>query len=842
MSTKSTPHPPSAKVFPVAAKTASVSELLKPYGHGPIPFSGTDNAFYERHLVFDRAIDPKVASARERFEAFSRSVRDILAERWVLTKKTYEQQNAKRIYYLSLEFLIGRSLTNNITNLLLDPLVQNAVEEKGIDWPELIEQEPDAGLGNGGLGRLAACFLDSMATMQLPATGYGLRYEYGMFKQSIVDGWQKESADNWLRDGDPWEIARPHEKVEVKLNVSFELRAGEFHVIPGRPSSLIGIPFDRPVVGYGGKTINTLRLWAAAAPDYFDFEEFGTGDFVGALGQTLEAESLTRVLYPNDSTTVGQELRFVQEYFLVACSLADLVRRFERHNLDWDKLPEKVAIQLNDTHPSMAVAECMRILLDDVRLGWDQAWDLTKRSLAYTNHTLLPEALEKWPAAWFEVLLPRQLEIIYEINRRLLDEVRVRFPGDQGRIERVSLVEEGSQRKIRMANLAIVGSHSTNGVAAVHTKLLRTTTVKDLAEMFPERFSNKTNGVTPRRWLLEANPALAGAITEVIGEGWITDLSQLHQLQPLAGDSSFRELFLTAKRESKAQFANWLKSTSGQNLDPDTIFDCQIKRIHEYKRQLLNALRIVVVYNRLRENPRLEVAPRTFFFAGKAAPAYHLAKLIIKFINNLAVTIDRDPAMRGRIKVVFLPEYNVSLAERLIPASDVSNQISTAGYEASGTSNMKFMMNGALTVGTRDGATIEMAEEAGEENLFLFGLTVEQVENSRAWYNPHWHYENEPETRAALDLIFSDHFSPNEAGVFAPLRDMLLTQGDHYMHLADLTSYLQAHERLGTLYADPDAWARKAILNVASSGKFSSDRTIREYAADIWKVEPCPVS
>jgi starch phosphorylase len=842
MSTKSTPRPPSAKVFPMATETASISELLKPYGYGPIPFVGTDNAFYERHLVFDRAIDPKVASARERFEAFSRSVRDILAQRWVLTKKTYEQQNAKRIYYLSLEFLIGRSLTNNITNLLLDPLVQNAVQEKGIDWLELIEQEPDAGLGNGGLGRLAACFLDSMATMQLPATGYGLRYEYGMFKQSIVNGWQKESADNWLRDGDPWEIARPHEKVEVKLNVSFELRAGNFHVIRGRPSSLIGIPFDRPVVGYGGKTINTLRLWAAAAPDYFDFQEFGTGDFVGALGETLEAESLTRVLYPNDSTTIGQGLRFVQEYFLVACSLADLVRRFQRHNLDWDKLPEKVAIQLNDTHPAMAVAECMRILLDDVRLGWDQAWDLTKRSLAYTNHTLLPEALEKWPAAWFEVLLPRHLEIIYEINRRLLDEVRVRFPGDQGRVERVSLVEEGSQRKIRMANLAIVGSHSTNGVAALHTKLLRSTTVKDLAEMFPERFSNKTNGVTPRRWLLEANPALADAITQVIGEGWITDFGQLRHLQPLADDSSFREVFLTAKRESKAQFANWLKSTSGQNLDPDTIFDCQIKRIHEYKRQLLNALRIVVVYNRLRENPHLEVGPRTFFFAGKAAPAYHLAKLIIKFINNLAGTIDRDPAMRGRIKVVFLPEYNVSLAERLIPASDVSNQISTAGYEASGTSNMKFMMNGALTVGTRDGATIEMAQEAGEENLFLFGLTVEQVESSRAWYNPHWHYENEPETRAALDLIFSDHFSPNEAGVFAPLRDMLLTRGDHYMHLADLTSYLQAHERLGTLYADPDAWARKAILNVASAGKFSSDRTIAEYAAGIWKVEPCPVS
>ena len=841
MSTKTVAPPTSASVVPMAMKTANVSELLKQYGCGPIPFVGTENAFYERHLVFDRAIDPKVASPRERFEAFSRAMRDILAQRWVLTKTTYEQQNAKRIYYLSLEFLIGRSLTNNIANLRLDPLIQLAVQAKGIDWPELVEQEPDAGLGNGGLGRLAACFLDSMATMQLPATGYGLRYEYGMFKQSIVNGWQKESADNWLRDGDPWEIGRLHEKVEIKVHCSFELREGILHAVPGPPTTLIGIPFDRPVVGYGGKTINTLRLWAAAAPNYFDFQEFGTGDFVGALGQTLEAESLTRVLYPDDSTAAGQGLRFLQEYFLVACSLADLIRRFQRHNTDWDLLPDKVAIQLNDTHPSMAVAELMRVLLDDVRLGWDKAWDLTKKSLAYTNHTLLPEALEKWPVAWFEILLPRHLEIIYEINRRLLDEVRLRFPADAARVQRVSLVEEGNQRKVRMAHLAIVGSHSTNGVAAIHSKLLRTTTVKDLAEMFPERFNNKTNGVTPRRWLLEANPALAGAITQVIGDRWIKDLSQLKEFKPFAEDAAARELFLASKHEAKARFANWLKSTSGQIVDPGTVFDCHIKRIHEYKRQLLNALRIVIVYNRLRENPDMQMVPRTFFFAGKAAPAYRLAKLIIKFINNLADTVDADPAVRGRLKVLFLPEYNVSLAERLIPASDVSNQISTAGYEASGTSNMKFMMNGALTVGTRDGATIEMAEEAGEENMFLFGLTVEQVENSRSWYNPQWHYEHEPETKAALDLIFSDHFSRYEPGVFAPLRDTLLTDGDHYMHLADLTSYCQAQQRLGGLYADPGAWARKAILNVASSGKFSSDRTIAQYTSEIWKANPCPV-
>src|SRR6266700_5752477 len=841
MSTKSMSRPDSAKVFPLTPKAPNIPKLLEQYGTAEIAFAGTQDALYDRHLVVDRAIDPKVSSARERFEAVSHAVRDVLAQRWVKTKTTYEQQNAKRVYYLSMEYLLGRSLTNNIRNLLLDPVVKEVIEKKDIDWLELIEQEPDAGLGNGGLGRLAACFLDSMATMQLPATGYGLRYEYGMFRQSFVNGWQREEPDNWLRDGDPWEIARPHEKVEIKLNCSFKVRDGHVVMIPNQPSSLFGIPFDRPVVGYGGKTINTLRLWAAAAPDYFDFQEFGTGDFVGALGGTLEAESLTRVLYPDDSTAAGQELRFMQEYFLVACSLADLVRRFLRHNTDWEKLPEKAAIQLNDTHPSMSVAELMRILLDDAHLGWDSAWDLTRKTLAYTNHTLLPEALEKWPAAWFEVLLPRQLEIIDKINRRLLDEVRVHFPGDEGRVERISLVEEKPSRKIRMANLAIVGSHSTNGVAAVHSKLLRTTTVKDLAEMFPERFSNKTNGVTPRRWLLEANPGLSTAITEAIGDKWITDLGQLSNLKSLAGDSGLQGAFHKSKREAKVSFANWLKTTSGQIVDPDTIFDCQIKRIHEYKRQLLNALRIVVIYNRLRENPDMEMVPRTFFFAGKAAPAYRLAKLIIKFINNLARTIDGDPSVRGRIKIVFLPEYNVSLAERLIPASDVSNQISTAGYEASGTSNMKFMMNGALTVGTRDGATIEMAEEAGEENFFLFGLTAEQVAASRAWYNPHWHYENEPETRAALDLVFSDHFGREEPGVFDPLRNTLLTHGDYYMHLADLTAYCQAQERLGELYANPDEWARKAILNVASSGKFSSDRTIHEYATEIWKVEPCPI-
>ena len=830
-------------VIPIDPGTpqANVAKLLKQYGCGPIQFIGTDG-LYERHLLFDNIKRNDAIRAREQYEAFARSVRDVLSQRWVLTEETYERKNPKRVYYLSMEFLLGRSLANNVTNLLLDPLVAHAAKQKDIDVLSLVEQEPDAGLGNGGLGRLAACFLDSMATLQLPAMGYGLRYEYGIFKQSILDGWQHEQGDNWLRYPDPWEVVRPDEAVEVKLNCSFHLQDGTFHTVLGHPSILLGIPYDRPVVGFGGKTVNTLRLWTAAATNYFDFQEFSSGAFAEALGDTLAAESVTRVLYPDDSTSQGQGLRFLQEYFLVACSLADLVRRFRRSNPDWDSFADKVAIQLNDTHPSMAVPELMRILLDEAHLGWDQAWDLTQRALAYTNHTLLPEALEKWPLVWFERMLPRHLEIILEINRRLLDQVRIRFPGDEARRERVSLVEEEGQQKVRMANLAIVGSHSTNGVAAIHSQLLRTNTVKELAELFPERFNSKTNGVTPRRWLLLANPMLAHTITEAIGDAWIRDLDQLKRLKPLAEERSFRDAFCRAHRQAKTQFTDWLKNISGQTVDPDSIFDSQVKRIHEYKRQLLNALRTVVLYNRLRENPEQEVIPRTFFFAGKAAPAYRLAKLVIKFVNNLARTIDGDPAVRGRIKVLFLPDYNVSLAERLIPASDVSNQISTAGYEASGTSNMKFMMNGALTVGTRDGATIEMAEAAAEDNFFLFGLTADQVAQSRGWYNPYWHYANEPETRAALDLIFSDHFSRYEPGVFAPLHDVLLTEGDFYMHLADFKSYLEADRRMTELYAHPDDWARKAILNVAASGRFSSDRTIQEYATEIWRAKPCPVS
>ncbi len=808
--------------------------------YGPVRFHSDPNALYDRHLLFDYAIDPDLASTRERYEAVARALRDVLALRWLRTKKTQYKLNPKRAYYLSMEFLIGRSLASNVSNLLLDPVILDACRIKNVNWYELLDQEPDAGLGNGGLGRLAACFIESMATLDLPAMGYGLRYEYGIFKQQIKDGWQNEKPDNWLRRPDPWEVIRLDHIVEVKLNCSFKISGGSLVPEPGKPSTLLGIPFDRPVVGYGGQTINTLRLWSAGAPDSFHFHQFSHGDFVGAVTETLAANSITRVLYPDDSTSIGKELRFLQEYFLCACSMHDVIRRFRANNTDWDLLPEKVAIQLNDTHPTVSIAELMKILLDDAGLGWDQAWNITQRTFGYTNHTLLPEALERWPVKWFEDILPRHLEIIYEINRRFLDQVHAHYPADQARVQRMSLIEEAPAKNVRMANLAIVGSHSTNGVAAIHTDLLKAHVVADFAHMFPERFNNKTNGVTPRRWLLQANPSLAGVITEAIGQGWIGDLSQIEKLKPLAEDPQFQFAFQGAKRAAKLRFVDWLKDGTGQSADPDSIFDSQIKRIHEYKRQLLNALHIVILYNRLRQNPGLDVPPRTFFFAGKAAPAYHLAKLIIKFINNLAETVDSNPITQGRLKVIFLPDYSVSMAERLIPASDVSEQISTAGYEASGTSNMKFMMNGALTIGTRDGATVEMAEEAGEENMFLFGLTADQVAGTRGWYNPHWHYENEPETRAALDLIAAGHFNPGEPGVFDPILDVLLKNGDFYLHLADLTAYSEAHARLGQFYGDSKAWARTAILNVASSGKFSSDRTIAQYASEIWKVLPCP--
>jgi starch phosphorylase len=814
----------------------------KPYEPGPVSFAGDDGGSYERHLALDHVIDPSTATPRLRFQALARAVRDLLSPLWIRTQQTYERENPKTVYYLSMEFLIGRSLRNNLSNLMAETMVRDAMKRHGLELAELEEMERDAGLGNGGLGRLAACFIDSLATMQIPAMGYGLRYEYGIFRQQIKDGYQVETPDNWLSYPDPWEVKRRGRTVEVPVNAKVEVRDGTPRFVAGHSRTFLGIAYDRPVVGYGGKTVNTLRLWDASSPDFFDLDEFNHGDFFLAVQEKIAAQTLTRVLYPSDSTSAGRGLRFAQEYFLVACSLADIIARFRRRNNDWRALPDKVAIQLNDTHPALAVAELMRILLDQAHLGWDEAWDLTVRTLAYTNHTLLPEALERWPVVLFERLLPRHLEIIYEINSRFLEGVQARYPDDKDRPGRMSLIEEGTVKQVRMAHMAVVGTHSTNGVAAIHSELLRTRTLKDFGEMFPERFSNKTNGVTPRRWILQSNPELARLITEAIGDGWVTDLAQLQRLVPLADDRAFRDSFRKATRACKVRFADWLKSATGEVVDVESIFDSQVKRIHEYKRQLLNVLHIIILYNRLRANPNLSMPPRTFFFAGKAAPAYTLAKLIIKLINSVAAVIDADPATRGKLKVLFLPEYNVTLAERLIPASDVSEQISTAGYEASGTSNMKFMMNGALTVGTRDGATIEMAQEAGEENFFLFGLTAEEVQNHRGWYSPGWHYDHEPETRAALDLIAADHFNPGEPGIFKPIWDTLLTKGDFYMHLADLTGYTQTHARVGALYADPEAWSRMAILNVAHSGKFSSDRSISEYAADIWHAKPCPVA
>jgi starch phosphorylase len=804
--------------------------------------TGDIDTLYESHLVFDHVTEPVSAGTREHFEAIARALRDLLTHRWLKTQQTYDSENPKRVYYLSMEFLIGRSLTNNITNLAAEPLVRQAMQATGLDLMSVADAEPDPGLGNGGLGRLAACFIDSLATLQIPAMGYGLRYEYGIFRQDIKNGWQQEGPDNWLRLPDPWEVARPGEKVDLRFNSSVQLFSGDIKIKVGKAATVSGVPYDRPVVGYGGKNINTLRLWSVSSADFFDLSGFNSGDFFGAVHDKVMTESLTRVLYPGDATAAGRGLRFVQEYFLVACSMEDIVKRFRKSNNDWRTLPDKVAIQLNDTHPALAVAELMRILVDQAKLDWEEAWGITIRTLAYTNHTLLPEALEKWEVRLFEWFLPRHLEIIYEINRRFLEEVRRKYPGDSKRLERMSLIEDMPHKQVRMAHLAIIGTHSTNGVAEIHSELLRTRVCKDFAEMYPERFGNQTNGVTPRRWLLMCNPNLSRLLTRAIGDRWTSDFDQLERLRPLAEDAGFRDGFRNAKREAKLRFIDWLKSQKGPEVDPETMFDCQIKRIHEYKRQLLNVLHVIALYNRLRQNPGLQVPPRTVFFAGKAAPSYTLAKLIIKLINNVAAVIDRDSSVRGRLKVVFLPNYSVTLAERLIPASDLSEQISTAGFEASGTGNMKFMMNGALTIGTRDGATIEMAREAGEENFFLFGLTALQVQETRGFYSPWWHYHNEPETRAALDLIFSDHFSPQERGIFAPLRDVLLAKGDYYMHLADLTTYVKAQAAAGALYAQPDGWTRKAILNVAGSGRFSSDRTIRGYAEAIWKAKACPVT
>jgi starch phosphorylase len=793
------------------------------------------------HLTCTLAKDEFSATNQDRYQALALAVRDRLVGRWIHTQQTYHKNNVKRICYLSLEFLIGRAMGNNVISLLLEDTCREAMARLGLDWDVLRDVEVDAALGNGGLGRLAACFLDSMATLKLPGIGYGIRYDYGVFRQRLENGYQVEDPDNWLRFGNPWEVAHP----ELSFVVNFEGRAeprghDRWAWVGARP--IVGMAYDTPIVGYGSYNVNNLRLWSARATDEFHFQDFSRGSYVEAVEDKVMAENLTKVLYPNDAVYAGRELRLRQQYFFVSCSIQDIVRRFKSDNRDWMQFPDKVFIQMNDTHPALVVAELMRVLMDKEDLDYDQAWELTVNSTGYTNHTLLPEALERWPVSMFERLLPRHLHIIYEINSRFMRKVATRYPGDLDRLRRMSLIQEDPEKAVRMANLAVVGSCSTNGVAAIHSRLLREGILRDFWEFFPERFNNKTNGVTPRRWLLKANPRLSSLIRETIGDGWITDLDQLRGLEKFADDSAFRARIREIKRANKLTLADFIQRQVGIAVSPDSVFQVQVKRIHEYKRQLLLCLYIIALYERLKRDPKTDVPPQTFIFGGKAAPAYQMAKLIIKLIYQIAGVINYDPDVKDRLKVIFLPDYRVSLAEKIIPAADVSVQISTAGMEASGTGNMKFAMNGALTVGTLDGANIEIKEEVGDENIFIFGLTAEEVERQRPSYDPHRVYEQDADIRHTIDLIRNDFFSLTEPGIFRPVLQNLLEHGDYYMNLADMRGFIDAQARIDEAYRDQEGWSRKAVLNIARTGRFSSDRTIAEYAREIWKVEPVDVS
>ncbi|MBN1204878.1 MAG: glycogen/starch/alpha-glucan phosphorylase [Myxococcaceae bacterium] len=795
------------------------------------------------HVRYSRGKNPETATAHDRFMALSLAVRDRLAHRWVRTARTYYERDVKRAYYLSAEYLLGRALGNNLINTGMYEAAEQAMREVGVDLTTLIEMEPDAGLGNGGLGRLAACFLDSLATLGYPGTGYGIRYEFGIFTQDIVDGYQVERADEWLKFGNPWEIVRPEKAVPVRFFGRVEHHQASDGQRVARwvgGKTVVGVPFDTPIAGFQNNTVNTLRLWQARASEEFDLLLFNAGDYERSVVEKNDSEVISKVLYPNDAFQAGKELRLKQQYFFVACSIADIVRRYLKGHKDFRDFPSKVAIQLNDTHPAIAVAELMRVLVDEKRLGWDEAFHITQQTFGYTNHTLLAEAMEKWPATLFERLLPRHLEIIYEINHRFLRQVQIRYPFDEERLRRMSLVEEGAEKKIRMAHLAVVGSHSVNGVAALHTDLLRRDVLPDFAAMFPERFNNKTNGVTPRRWLAWCNPRLSKLITSRIGKGWETDLDQLRKLEEHLEDAQFRQAFREVKQQNKQALARHVKNLRPVSLDPNAIFDVQIKRLHEYKRQLLNALHIVVLWMRARRDPSTIIHPRAFLFGAKAAPGYQEAKLIIRLINGIGEVINSDAGATG-LQVVFVPNYRVTLAERIIPAADVSEQISTAGWEASGTGNMKLMLNGALTLGTLDGANVEIREEVGDENFFLFGLTADEViARKKAGYRPRDVYNAHLELREAMDLIGSGFFSPEDRNLFKPLIDNLLEE-DRYLLLADFESYMKKQEDVARAYLDQDAWTRKCILNVARAGIFSSDRTIRQYAEEIWRVKQTPV-
>ncbi len=798
---------------------------------------------FAEHLKYTLSCDRYSATDKDRFMAIAYAVRDRLIHQWIHTQQLHHDRQVKRIYYLSLEFLMGRAMTNNVNNLKLEDEFRRALSDLGYSYEEIIDHEVDAGLGNGGLGRLAACFLDSMATMDLPAFGYGIRYNYGIFRQQILQGYQKEEPDEWLRFGNPWEVERRDIEVPVQFGgrVDSTVSQGRRMYTWDDTQNVIGLAYDTPIVGYGGKTVNTLRLWSSRAASGFNFQDFSEGDYVEAVRAKVMAENLSQVLYPNDNLYLGKELRLRQQYFFVACSLADIFRRFRKYQVPWEQFPDYVALQLNDTHPSLAIPELMRLLVDEHQIDWDTAWDITIKSAGYTNHTLMPEALEKWPVPMLEANLPRHLQIIYEINHRFLQRAITFFPGEMQKISSISIVEEGSPKQIRMANLSIIGTHSTNGVAALHTQLLKTRMFPDLARMFPERFNNKTNGITQRRWLLSANPPLARLITETIGDQWITDFSHLKQLAPLSTDAAFQKAFVEVKLQAKQQASQYIFKEFGWKVDPQSIYDTQVKRIHEYKRQMLNALHIVMLYNRMRDSDPQDVHPITFFFGGKAAPGYTIAKLIIKFINNISEVINNDSAMKGRLKVYFLPNYRVTLAEKIIPATDISEQISTAGTEASGTGNMKFMCNGALTLGTMDGANVEIAEEAGKENVFIFGSSAEEIQALSQTYNPYDYCLADEEVRRAIDLILSGYFNFSEPGIFEPLRKSLFDDGDRYMHFADIASYRDVHQQARDLYRDDQTeWRKRAILNIASSCKFSTDRTIGQYASEIWGVDPCP--
>ena len=794
---------------------------------------------FEWHLRYTLAKMEGTATPRDHYTAFANAVRDRIVERWMATQATYNVKNEKRVYYMSLEFLMGRLMGNNVINLKADKLCSEALKAYGINWNDLRDFETDAGLGNGGLGRLAACYLDSMATLDLAGCGYGIRYDYGIFRQKIVDGNQVEEPDMWLKNGYPWELYRPERAQVVGFggHVEYTTLKGrqQWHWVPAE--QVQGVPYDVPIVGYKN-AVNTLRLWSARGLEEFDLQDFNKGSYVEAVESKVLSENLTKVLYPNDNTMAGKELRLRQQYFFVSCSVRDILRRYRELNKGWDNLKDKVYIHLNETHPALVIPELMRILIDEEGLDWDKAWDLTSHCCGYTNHTILPEALEKWPVPMMERLLPRHLQIIYEINGRFLQQISSLYPGDIKRLQRMSLIDETGERYVRMANLCIIASTSTNGVAGLHSQILKDSLFKDFYELYPERFTNVTNGITPRRWLLKANPALSQLITESIGEHWITHLDDLEKLEKFKNDKNFLDAMAKIKKSNKGILAKYVKETCGFNLNPDAIFDVQVKRLHEYKRQLLLALYIIIFYNRLINDPKFDPAPRTFIFGAKAAPGYYMAKLIIRLIHGIAGVVNSNPKTRGKLNVAFLPDYRVSLAEKIMPAAELSEQISLAGMEASGTGNMKFMMNGALTIGTYDGANVEIHDHVGDDNMFLFGLRTEEVAKMRPTYVSRDYYKNDPEIKMAIDMIKNNVFSLLEPGLFDPIIRSLLDYNDYYMLLADLRSYCDAQARVDKTYRDQKKWNQMSLVNIARSGFFSSDRAIMEYANNIWHIKP----